>query len=243
MTQNCDVVVIGAGLSGLIAARTLVAAGKDVIVLEAQNHVGGRTLNHSLGQGKALELGGQWLGPTQEKMYSLCHELGLETYPTYNEGDQIISLGGKTTRLKSGDNTLSVLPAEVALEVTEVLGKLETMSRSLDLKVPYHHPRAMSWDSQTLASWLEQNTSHSDTAAYLQLEIKGIFAAEASDVSLLHVLFILKSGGGFCNLVGVEGGAQQDRILGGSQLIAERMAESLGDGVILSAPVKKLRAR
>ncbi len=240
MTQNCEVAIIGAGLSGLMAARILVAAGKDVIVLEAQHRVGGRTLNHSLGQGKALELGGQWIGPTQEKMYALCHELGLGTYPTYTDGDQIISLGGKTTRLKSGDNALSVLPVEVALEVTEVLGKLETMSRNLDLEAPYHHPRALFWDSQTLASWLEQNTCYPDTAAYLQLEIKGLFAAEASDVSLLHVLFTLKSGGGFCNLVNVKGGAQQDRILGGSQLVAEGMAKALGDRVILSSPVKRL---
>ncbi len=238
--QTCDVAVIGAGLAGLMAARTLVAEGKNVLVLEAQSRVGGRTLNHSLGEGRALELGGQWLGPTQEKMYALCRELGLETYPTYTCGEQIVSFGGKMTRLKSEEDVSSVLPTEVALEATKVLEKLATMSQSLDLETPYNHPRAMAWDSQTLASWLEQTTQHPETATYLQLELKGLFAAEASDLSLLHVLFTLKSGGGFQNLVSVKGGAQQDRIVGGSHLIAERMAQALGERIILSKPVRRL---
>jgi monoamine oxidase len=238
--QTCDIAIIGAGLAGLMAARTLVAEGKNVLVLEAQSRVGGRTLNHSLGEGQALELGGQWLGPTQEKMYALCRELGLQTYPTYTFGDQLVSFDGKITRLKMGDDVSSALPAEVALEANKVLEKLEIMSQSLDLETPQNHPRAMAWDSQTLASWLEQTTQNPDTAAYVQLELKGLFAAEASEVSLLHVLFTLKSGGGFHNLTSVKGGAQQDRILGGSQLIAERMAEALGERVILATPVKRL---
>jgi monoamine oxidase len=238
--QTCDVAIIGAGLAGLMAARTLVAEGKNVLLLEAQNHVGGRTLNHSLAEGQALELGGQWLGPTQEKMYALCRELGLETYPTYSCGDQLVSFDGKITRLKAGDDVSSVLPTEVALEANVVLEKLATMSQSLDLETPCHHPQALEWDNQTLASWLEQHTQHPETAAYLQLELKGLFAAEASDLALLHVLFTLKSGGGFQNLVSVKNGAQQDRIVGGSGLIAERMAQALGERVILSTPVRRL---
>ncbi len=240
MIKDCDVAIIGAGLSGLMAARTLVAEGKDVLVLEAQNRVGGRTLNHVLSEGKALELGGQWLGPTQEKMYALCRELGLETYPTYTCGEQIISLGGKITRLKSGDDLLSVLAPEIALEIAEVLEKLEAMSQSLCLEAPHRHPLANAWDHETLASWLEHNTQQPETGAYLRLSAEGLFAADATQVSLLHVLFTLKSGGGFSNLISVQGGAQQDRIVGGSGLLAERMAEALGERVILSTPVKRL---
>ncbi len=236
----CEVAIIGAGLAGLMAARTLVAEGKDVLVLEAQNRVGGRTLNHALGQGKDLELGGQWLGPTQEKMYSLCKELGLETYPTYTRGEQIVSLNGRTFRLKAGENALSALPSEVALEVSQVLEQLEAMSQSLDLEAPQCHAQALEWDNETFEGWLEAHTQHTETRDYLQLELKGLFAAEASDVSLLHVLFTLKSGGGFYNLINVTNGAQQDRIVGGSQRIAETMAEALGKRVILSTPVRRL---
>jgi monoamine oxidase len=238
--QTCDVAIIGAGLAGLRAARTLVAEGKSVVVVEAQDRVGGRTLNHALAEGKALELGGQWLGPTQERMYALCQELGLQTYPTYTCGDQLIYFGGKMTRLKTGCNTASTLPDKVALEVYAVIEELENMSQHLDLEAPYQHVQALTWDSQTFDTWLEQHTQHAETQAYFRLELGGIFAAEATEVSLLHVLFSLKSGGGFHRLISVGKGAQQDRIVGGSQLVAERMAEALGERVILSTPVRRL---
>ena len=81
----------GAGLSGLAAARELERAGLDVRVLEARDRVGGRTLNHSVGERPedVVELGGQWVGPTQLEAMALAGELGLETYPTYNEGKSV----------------------------------------------------------------------------------------------------------------------------------------------------------
>jgi monoamine oxidase len=240
MITECDVAIIGAGLAGLTAARTLVAEGKNVLVLEAQKRVGGRTLGHTLEDGSVLELGGQWLGPTQAKMYALCKELGLETYPTYTSGDGIVSLNGSMMRLKSGDSSLSALSSEVALEVRTLLDELEAMSQSLDLESPWNHPLAKVWDNETCADWLEHHTLRPETEAYLRLELRGIFAAELTELSLLHVLFTLKAGGGFCNLVSVQNGAQQDRIRGGSQLVAERMAEMLGKRIILSTPVSRL---
>ena len=65
--READVVVIGAGLAGLAAARALVAAGREVVVLEARDRVGGRTLNHDIGGGKVVELGGAWIGPSQDR--------------------------------------------------------------------------------------------------------------------------------------------------------------------------------
>ena len=239
MTEGYDVVVIGAGLAGLMAARTLLAEGSNVLVLEAQNRVGGRVLGHALG-GATLELGGQWLGPGQEKMYALCKELGLETYPTYSSGESIVSFGGQTRRLREHECVTSALPNDVKLQVHKVIHDLATMAQDIDLEAPWYHPRAVEWDNQTLDDWLEQNGCHERTKAYLQLELRGIFAAEASEVSFLHVLFMLKSGGGFSSLISVKNGAQQDRIVGGSQFVAERMAEALGERVMLSTPVRRL---
>src|ERR687885_1727204 len=82
--REAEVVVVGAGLAGLSAARELRAAGRDVVVLEARDRVGGRTLNHPIGDGKVVELGGQWVGPTQDRVLALAKDLGVATFPTYN---------------------------------------------------------------------------------------------------------------------------------------------------------------
>src|SRR5215207_11279610 len=86
--HDCDVVVVGAGLAGLTAARELSAAGLDVKVLEARDRVGGRTLTEPVGEHPEdiVELGGQWVGPTQHEVLALAEELGIDTYPTHAEG-------------------------------------------------------------------------------------------------------------------------------------------------------------
>ena len=55
MNAEADVVVVGAGLAGLTAARDLAAAGRSVIVLEARDRVGGRVLGRPIGDGKVVE--------------------------------------------------------------------------------------------------------------------------------------------------------------------------------------------
>ena len=67
-----------------------------------------------------------------------------------------------------------------------------------------------------------------------------MWAAEPADLSLLHFLFYVHSGGGIDTLISTDGGAQQHRIVGGSQLIAQRAAERLGDRVVLNAPVSRI---
>lgn len=86
MTDAADVLVVGAGLAGLTAARDIAAAGRSVLVLEARDRVGGRTVNQDIGDGKVLEMGGQWAGPTQDRVLALAAALEIGTYPTYDEG-------------------------------------------------------------------------------------------------------------------------------------------------------------
>ena len=83
-----DVVMIGAGPSGLTAARELKRAGLSVAVLEARDRVGGRTWTDTV-DGAMLEIGGQWVSPDQTALLALLEELGLETYSRYREGESI----------------------------------------------------------------------------------------------------------------------------------------------------------
>ena len=111
---DTDVVVVGAGLAGLSAARSLGAAGSHAVVLEARSRVGGRVLNHDLGNGDVVELGGEWIGPAQLRVNKLVAELGLETFPTYNEGEHILDLHGRIKRY-TGD--IPPLPAAALVDL------------------------------------------------------------------------------------------------------------------------------
>src|ERR1044072_8930061 len=92
---EADVAIVGAGLAGLVAARRLLAPGIEPVVVEARDRVGGRLLNEEIGDGKVVEVGGQWIGPTQERIAALAGELGVDTFPTYNEGRHLIEIAGK----------------------------------------------------------------------------------------------------------------------------------------------------
>jgi monoamine oxidase len=74
----------------------------------------------------------------------------------------------------------------------------------------------------------------------LRLAIQGVWAAEPRDLSLLHVLFYVSSAGSLELLLDTEGGAQQDRVVGGTQLISIRMAEALGNAIELETPVRSI---
>src|SRR3954454_14310975 len=98
--MDVDVVVVGAGLAGLTAARDVQSQGASVTILEARDRVGGRLLNEEIGDGKIVEVGGQWVGPTQDRIAALARELGVDTFPTYSTGKNLIEFGGKLRRYK-----------------------------------------------------------------------------------------------------------------------------------------------
>ena len=225
-------VVIGAGLAGLAAARALHAAGREAVVLEARDRVGGRTLNEPIGDDKVVEIGAQWVGPTQDRVLALIGELGLETFPTHVAGVNIFEREGRLGRYSG--TIPKVNPVGLA-EVGLLLRRLNRMAAQVPPEAPWRAPKAADWDSQTFASWMRRNVRTGVARDVLRLAIIGVWAAEPRDVSLLHVLFYIRSAGSIEILTDAEGGAQQDRIVGGSQLISLRMAEELGPTVSSSA--------
>jgi monoamine oxidase len=250
MTEQleADVAIVGAGLAGLTAARRLAAAGVRPLVVEARERVGGRLLNEEIGEGKVVEVGGQWIGPTQERLAALAAELGVDTFPTYDEGRHLIEMDGKLAGY-SGALTdarlglvreLSRAISPLALADFEgARARLDRMAREVPLEEPWMAPRAADWDSQTFATWVRRNTRTEGARCLFELATEAVWAAEPGDVSLLHVLFYTHSGGGFDTLVGTGGGAQQDRFHGGSQRIALLMAAALGtERLRLGAPVR-----
>jgi len=240
LPSEADVVVVGAGLAGLVAARDLAAEGRAVAVLEARDRVGGRLLNAQIGDGKVVEVGGQWVGPTQHRALALARELEVETFPTYAEGDNVVELGGRLRRYRGAIPKIN--PAVLG-DIGQAQFRLDRMARAVPTEAPWRAPRAEAWDAQTMWTWIRRNTVTQAARAILQLAVEAVWAAHPADVSLLHVLFYTHSAGSFDDLIGTEGGAQQDRLVGGSQELALRLAAHLGDSVSLSAPVRRIEQR
>ncbi len=254
-----DVIVVGAGFAGLSAARRLVEAGLKVCVLEARDRVGGRVESRTLSDGHAIDLGGQWIGPTQTELRALADELGAETFRQFDEGRKIMSICGAASTYHG---TIPSLPVWSLLDLQQAMSKLDRLARTVDLDA-VHAPgrasgrapgrasggrasgraggRAAAWDAMTVETWKRRNVFTKQARAALDFAIRSIFAAEASELSFLHFLFYLRSGGGLMSLASVEGGAQQERFHGGVQPLAEKLARASGAELILGAPVRAVR--
>jgi monoamine oxidase len=235
---DTDVIVVGAGISGLTAAWRLAQAGQRVKVLEANARVGGRTLNHQFASGEVAEVGGQWVGPTQERILALLAELKLDTFPTWNQGDNLTLFGG---RLKPYRGTIPKFAPHVLLDIGQAQWRLDRLARQIDLDDPSRHPKAPLWDSMSFAEWLRRQVKTEQARTVFDLASAAVFAAKPHDLSFLHVLFYIKSGTNLDTLLGVDKGAQQDRIVGGSQRISEELALRLDGAVQLAQPVRALK--
>ena len=231
------------GSSGLAAARELERAGLDVRVLEARDRVGGRTLNHSVGERPedVVELGGQWVGPTQLEAMALAGELGLETYPTHDEGKSVFE--NPAGRLSRYTGTIPRMNPLVLADYGRADARFKRMYKRVDPRAPWEAANAEALDNETFETWIRRSAKTRTAREALALGIRGVFSVEPADLSVLHALFYAASAGGWDDLLEVEGGAQQDRVVGGSQRISLGMADELGERVQLETPVRSIRVR
>src|SRR5579862_762649 len=235
--RHADVVVVGAGLAGLTAASDLAAGGHSVVVLEARDRVGGRTLNHPVGDGEVVEVGGEWVGPGQDRIKARAHTLGVGTFKTYTRGALILQYTGRQTRFSG---LIPPLPEPDASDFDALLAKVVALESTVPLDRPWTAPGAAALDGQTLETFMLANSSTAGARFLLELATKAVFASEPRDLSLLHALFYLNSGRGIINLTSTAGGAQDSRFVGGSQLVSLRMAARLGRRIVLNAPVRRI---
>jgi monoamine oxidase len=232
--SGADVVIVGAGLAGLMAARKLSAAGIPLMVLEASGRVGGRTYTCPAADGILLDLGGQWAGPTQHRLLALAEELGLTTFKTYDTGSNIQYRQGQ---LEAYSGAIPTLDRVAAADLLEAMLDLNTMAGQVPLEAPWHAESAQIWDSQTVLSWCRTNVASPEAQRLLELCVQAVFSIEPRDLSLLHFLFYVHSAGSLIELLGVTGGAQERRFHQGAQSLSNRMAAALGPRVLLHTPV------
>jgi monoamine oxidase len=235
---EADVCVVGAGFAGLAAAHRLAGEGRTVIVLEANDRVGGRTWAHRLTDGTVVDRGGAWIAPKHEGTFSLAAEMEMPTYRTWVAGSHLLIGEGRTRRYTGLIPRISPL---AVITTALALARADRQAKKVPLEAPWTARRAQEWDSRTVAWWLERSGVRAGIGRDLfDMAVRGLFAYDLNETSLLHLLFLVRAHGGLNTLFSIEGGAQENLVAGGMGTIAERVAERLGDRVRLGQPVRAI---
>ena len=236
-TLSVDVAVVGAGLSGLRAARGIVGAGRTAVVLEARDRVGGRLLNRTLGDGVTVDVGGQWVGHDHVRVQRLAADLGIEMFPQFGAGRNLLDVAGKRRRYRG---TIPRLGPRVLWDVFLARRRIDRLARAVGSEAPWAAERAADLDHQSLAEWIGANVRSPIARELIGLAGRTVWGTGPEELSMLHVLFYVSAAGSFDALIDTEGGAQQDRLDGGAQSLPLGLAESLGERVRLDSPVRRV---
>lgn len=232
-----DVVIVGAGPSGLTAARELKKAGLSVAVLEARDRVGGRTWTDTV-DGAMLEIGGQWVSPDQTALMGLLDELGLKMYSRYRDGESVyLAPDGTRTRYTGASFPVS---ETTAAEMDKLTAILDGLAAEIGPEEPWAHPKARELDTISFHHWLRQNSTDEEACNNIGLFIAGgMLTKPAHAFSALQAVLMAASAGSFSNLTD-EDFILDKRVIGGMQQVSLLIAAELGDDVVLNSPVRTI---
>jgi monoamine oxidase len=234
--RTANVIVVGAGFAGLKAAVDLVAAGRSVILLEANDRVGGRVKRKEVA-GRVVDMGGQWIGTGHDFLLAEAKRYGVETCAQFETGKTVMQLLGKLTQFSGA---VPRLPFLSLLELLRLQKRWDREMNEVPAEAPWTAPKAREWDAITLETWILKNIHTAAAREFARLVPRGAWGAEARQVSYLWFLDALRSSHGLTYLMEVRGGALDGKFSGGMQQIAQRMADSLCDRVVLNAPARTI---
>ena len=233
-----DVVVVGAGLSGLAAARELTRKGLSTVVVEARNRVGGRMVRRSVIGNGWIDLGGQWIGPTQTAVLALAKSLGVGHFDFYAEGRNVLYYGGARSTFAGafppgpGEAIPGVSPADLRA-AERVWGQFVDLANTVDVEKPWLTPNAGVLDSQTVTDWVTAATRSPFARFSVDYWTLNQESADPREVSMLFDLAAYASGPE----------TEEPELWlfdGGAGRIPPLLAKELGDRVVLDQPVYQI---
>lgn len=201
-------------------------------VLEARDRVGGRAMRGEI-CGQVVDFGGQWVGPQQTFLLAQARELGVEVYPQYTDGANLLSRDGQVVRYGETPK----LPIVSLVELGLIVNRWQRDMDALPAEAPWTARRAHEWDAHSLESWASRYVRTSAARYFVRTVAAGLLCTDASQASYLFFLDMLRRCGGLETMIGVAGGAQQDKFVGGAWQIPERMSDSLDGDVEMNSPV------
>ena len=235
--KQYDVIVVGAGVTGLTAAWRLAQEGKDVLVLEARDRVGGRLRTERHGDAD-FEIGGQWVSPDQDALRGLLDELGLATYPRYRSGASIyLNRAGERRTFDGPDLPVDATTAAAMHQLSKTL---DGLAAEMDPDRPWELEGAEHLDSMTFQAWLEQHCDNAEARDNIALYVgPAMLTKPAHSFSALQAVQMAASAGSFSNLVDADFILDR-RVVGGLQSVPLELAARLGERVRLGADVSSV---
>ncbi|KAE8299784.1 Amine oxidase [flavin-containing] [Larimichthys crocea] len=233
-----DVIVVGGGISGLSAAKLLKANGLSPVVLEARDRVGGRTFTVRNKETKWVDLGGAYIGPTQNRILRLAHEYGIKTYKVNEQENLVHYVNGKSYPFKGSFPPM--WNPFVLLDFNNLWRTMDDMGKEIPREAPWNAPHAEEWDKMTMLELFESICWTSTVRQFAKLFVNVNVTSEPHEVSALWFLWYVKQCGGTMRIFSTTNGGQERKFLGGSSQISECMAKELGDLVKLQSPVYRI---
>ena len=225
--KKADVVVVGAGLAGLSAARAIARAGHSVVVLEARERVGGRTWNRPIAGGSYIDAGAEFVGPTQDRIKALAKAVGVQTFPTYNTGNNVYWKDGKReTYAATGPTGIAPPDPTYLPDLLQIIPRLNSMAQKINVKSRGKPQKRSNGTARRSTRGSRPTRSTPTSCGSSATATDAIFGQEPRDLSLLYVLFYLAASGDethpgtFERNFQTAEGAQEERFVGGSQQIA-----------------------
>ncbi|EXJ68813.1 uncharacterized protein A1O5_07744 [Cladophialophora psammophila CBS 110553] len=236
--KDIDVVVVGAGLSGLQAATDVQNAGLSCVVLEAKDRVGGKTLSTTVEHGPGvLDLGAAWINDrTQHKMYALFKKFGLDPIIQRMEGDEVFRMSAKDPSFRTQWPGLPAVEEVQRAMFDKIANNMDADCKSIDL----HDSTANSHVKDiSLGEYFRQKGTDGFALGFWTAWIHDLTGTDPNDIGLVYWLDYVKSAGGIESLLSDgPNGAQYMTNRHGNQTISKRLAENLKpSSVYLNCPV------